>query len=227
MDAGSVDSRHVTHIQNIYLDIGIAAHEHSLETVHHAEEERSGYGINENPFRQIVLIDKTFVKITHDFVFFQRFNGTHHAHTAHKEQGSQKNPDIHGNGQIDKNGQQKRQKHDGPVGFGTPQNIFDCIDFKHAIGSDDHDGGKAGKGDCGSEGRKPKHKGEHSKAMDDGGNGASRTAADIGCGSCDSAGCGNAAEQRTRDIAGTLRDKFHIGIVPVPCHAVCDNAGKQ
>ena len=72
MDAGSVDSRHVTHIQNIYLDIGIAAHEHSLETVHHAEEERSGYGINENPFRQIVLIDKTFVKITHDITLIRR-----------------------------------------------------------------------------------------------------------------------------------------------------------
>ena len=53
------------------------------------------------------------------------------------------------------------------------------------------------------------------------------TAFDIGRGSRDSAGGGNASEERGTNVADTLSHKLHIGAVTGVDHSVCDNAGEK
>ena len=59
------------------------------------------------------------------------------------------------------------------------------------------------------------------------GNRAAAAVFDVGGGSGNGTGGGNAAEEGGTDISHALGHQFHVGIVPGTHHAVCHNAGQQ
>ena len=113
---------------------------------------------------------------------------------------------------------------------GREAELQDSADFAplaHVVGNDKEHGRKRRKRNIAGKWRGDEQNAKQRERVNHAGDRRARAGANVGRGTGDGAGGGNAAEKRRSDVGDSLRDKLDVGIVTVAGHAVSDDSGEH
>ena len=150
------------------------------------------------------------------------------AHALHEQQRRQQHTHLDGHHQIEDDRQQKgQQQHQNIALGGALTQAHKGTPLAHIIRHAEQDGGDAGHGDEGCVGHQHhQHQYQHG-GVDHARHGGAAAGLDVGGGTGDSAGGGDAAEQRRTHVADALCDQLRVGVVVGGHHTVGHHAGQK
>ncbi|MDT4852855.1 hypothetical protein FQZ97_871040 [compost metagenome] len=149
-------------------------------------------------------------------------------HAAHELQHGQNDADVHRDHQVAEHGQAEGDEQDGHVGPRRAlQHALEVFQFAHVVGDDEQDRGQGAERNVRGQRRQEQNDQHQGQGMSHTSQWPGGAIADIGGGSGDGAGGGEAAEQWSSQIGNALTDQLLIGVVLGPRHAIGHHGGQQ
>ena len=191
--------------------------------LHGTEEEGTFHVENFHAFRDVQLggraVSIIFLIIFQQFVF-DGGNIADLGHAAHEEQGGQHHAYFHGYNEVHKHGQQEGDYQHRRILPGPFQQTAERVYFTHVVAHYRQNARQDSQGNLLGIVGKGHQNGQQGQGVNHTGNRAFSSSLDVSGGAGNGSGGRNAAKQGGSDVADTLCNQLHVGLVAPSGHAV-------